>query len=152
MTARIRTFDEFWVYYLGEHADPTTRSLHFLGTTGFIASVFTSLWFSPVLTMAALCASVAVVGIASLFVEPHRASFLPGALVITALIAAAPTIMPFGIVFAYTCAWVGHFNFEGNKPATFKYPVWSLICDLRMYGRMCTGQLWRGDLREVSPV
>jgi hypothetical protein len=30
--ARLATFEEFWPYYLGEHARPATRWLHFLGT------------------------------------------------------------------------------------------------------------------------
>jgi hypothetical protein len=29
----------------------------------------------------------------------------------------------------YAFAWVGHFFFEQNKPATFKYPLYSLIGD-----------------------
>lgn len=33
----------------------------------------------------------------------------------------------------YSFAWVGHFFFEKNKPATFKYPLFSLICDFKMY-------------------
>jgi len=30
-------------------------------------------------------------------------------------------------------AWVGHFFFEKNKPATFKYPLFSLIGDQKMW-------------------
>ena len=33
----------------------------------------------------------------------------------------------------YGFAWVGHFFFEKNKPATFKYPLYSLAGDWLMY-------------------
>lgn len=38
----------------------------------------------------------------------------------------------------YSFAWIGHFFFEKNKPATFKYPKFSLICDFKMYYDLLT--------------
>lgn len=44
-------------------------------------------------------------------------------------------------VVGYTFAWVGHFVFEKNKPATFKYPVWSLMGDWVMFKDMLVGRV-----------
>lgn len=41
----------------------------------------------------------------------------------------------------YGFAWVGHFAFEHNKPATFKYPFYSLAADWVMLKDFLTGQL-----------
>lgn len=41
----------------------------------------------------------------------------------------------------YGFAWVGHFFFEHNKPATFKYPFYSLIGDWVMYKDILVGKL-----------
>jgi hypothetical protein len=38
-----------------------------------------------------------------------------------------PKLLLSGILSAYGCAWLGHFFVEKNKPATFKYPLMSLI-------------------------
>ncbi len=36
-------------------------------------------------------------------------------------------------IVGYGFAWVGHFFFEKNKPATFKYPLWSLTSDFKLF-------------------
>jgi hypothetical protein len=44
-------------------------------------------------------------------------------------------------VFGYGFAWVGHFGFEKNRPATFKHPLYSLAGDWVMYGQMLRGRI-----------
>lgn len=41
----------------------------------------------------------------------------------------------------YGFAWVGHFRFERNKPATFKYPFYSFVGDWVMFKDLLTGRL-----------
>lgn len=41
----------------------------------------------------------------------------------------------------YGPAWVSHFFVEKNKPATFKYPLWSLQADFVMWWKMVKGQM-----------
>ena len=41
----------------------------------------------------------------------------------------------------YGFAWVGHFFFEHNRPATFKYPLYSFISDWIMYGQIVRGKV-----------
>jgi len=43
-------------------------------------------------------------------------------------------------VCGYAFAWVGHFAFEQNRPATFIYPSWSLFSDFVMFYQTVTGQ------------
>ncbi len=41
----------------------------------------------------------------------------------------------------YGFAWIGHFFFEKNRPATFSYPLYSLLGDWVMFGDILTGKL-----------
>ncbi len=47
-----------------------------------------------------------------------------------------------GLAAGYAFAWVGHFFFEKNRPATFKHPLYSLMGDFVMYK-----DIWSGKIR-----
>jgi hypothetical protein len=95
----IRSFEEFWPFYVAEHSLPATRSLHFAGTATALA-----------------CLGV--------IAAKGKWKWLPAALV------------P-----GYAAAWVGHFLVEKNRPATFKYPLWSFMADQKMFALMLTGRM-----------
>ena len=48
-----------------------------------------------------------------------------------------------GLVTGYAFAWVGHFFFEHNRPATFQYPLYSFLGDWVMLKDFLTGRLPR---------
>jgi hypothetical protein len=99
MENKIKTYPEFYRFYLSEHRNRTCRMLHFIGT----ALVF-------------LIAVIAVyTGVSSFWF-----------------------IIP---VVGYGFAWVGHFYFERNKPATFTYPLWSLYSDFKMFFQILGGKI-----------
>lgn len=52
-----------------------------------------------------------------------------------------PRYFAYGLLSGYACAWIGHFIFERNKPASFKQPVYSFISDWRMFADVLRGRL-----------
>jgi hypothetical protein len=99
-TATFGSFEQFYPFYLSEHANRTCRRLHFAGTSLVILIALSAL------------------------VSGHWSLLW---------------LMP---VFGYGFAWVGHFYFEKNRPATFKYPFYSLLGDFVMYK-----DIWSGKIR-----
>ena len=75
----------------------------------------------------------------------HRMHFIGSTLVLAALALALVTgqwrwlwLMP---VAGYGFAWLGHYVFEKNRPATFKHPLYSLAGDWVMYAQMLRGKI-----------
>jgi len=67
-----------------------------------------------------------------------------GVLLILALVLtqALPPVWLWAVPFCgYGFAWVGHFFFEHNRPATFKHPVYSLMGDWVMYKDILKGKI-----------
>lgn len=57
-------------------------------------------------------------------------------------------IMPFC---GYGFAWVGHYIFEKNRPATFTYPLYSLASDFVMFWHVLTGQITK-KMKEAHQI
>ncbi len=74
----------------------------------------------------------------------NRRLHFVGTTVVLLLAASAPVLrngwLLAGVPLAgYAFAWAGHFFFEKNQPTSLTYPIYSLLCDFRMYW-----DIWRG--------
>lgn len=75
----------------------------------------------------------------------RRLHFIGSSLVVAILLLASLSgqwrwlwLMP---VAGYGFAWIGHYFFERNRPATFKHPWYSLIGDWVMFSQMLRGRI-----------
>ncbi|MGD0142582.1 MAG: DUF962 domain-containing protein, partial [Rhizomicrobium sp.] len=70
---RIKTYGEFWPFYLQQHSKPQTRAIHFVGTGLAVFSILAliatfDLWF----VLVALVAGYAPAWIGHFFLEKNR--------------------------------------------------------------------------------
>lgn len=75
----------------------------------------------------------------------RRLHFCGSALVLLTFIAVLLTGRLWGLIlmplFGYGFAWIGHFFFERNRPATFTHPLYSLLGDWVMFRDILFGRL-----------
>ncbi len=60
---------------------------------------------------------------------------------LTAVLTRNPLWVLAGLLCGYAFAWVGHFGFEKNKPASFKRPLFSFMGDWAMYKDIWLGKV-----------
>lgn len=82
-----------------------------------------------------------------------RALHFTGSTLVLMIVAAAvvtgrPWLLAGAPIIGYGFAWVGHFGFEHNKPATFRYPLYSFLGDWVMYGKILSGTM-RSEVERV---
>ncbi|HLN25491.1 MAG TPA: DUF962 domain-containing protein [Patescibacteria group bacterium] len=71
----------------------------------------------------------------------HIIGTLIGLGLLLAAFIGGPMLALIGVMVGYSLAWIAHFQVEGNRPATFGHPLWSLRGDLRMTGLFLAGRL-----------
>lgn len=82
----------------------------------------------------------------------HLCGTLTGAMILICLIAFGYWyLFPLALVPSYGLAWYSHFFIEHNKPATFKYPLWSLIGDYKMVWMMLRGKM-DGEVHRIQKL
>lgn len=75
----------------------------------------------------------------------RRLHFIGSTLAVLLVLAAVSTqhwwLIAAAFVQGYGFAWVGHFYFEHNRPATFKHPLYSYLGDWKMWWQTLTGKI-----------
>ncbi len=140
-TKQFATFEEFYPFYISQHQDTMCRRLHVIGTALIALIALYEPFILPSLIMAAMMGYTAFLATAGVEHGVYEMIFM---LMTFQLFMRRLTgdwrkglIVP---VIAYTFAWVGHFYFEHNRPATFIYPVYSLAGDFRLFFEVISRQ------------
>jgi hypothetical protein len=68
-------------------------------------------------------------------------STLSLACLVALLVTGKPQFLLLALLAGYGFAWVGHFGFEKNRPASFKRPLYSFMGDWVMYKDIWTGRI-----------
>jgi hypothetical protein len=61
-------------------------------------------------------------------------------LLVAAILLRSVWLLVLALAQGYALAWIGHFFFERNRPATFRHPLWSLAGDFRMWWESICGR------------
>jgi len=136
-----KTYATFYPFYLSEHSHPICRLFHFIGTNIVVLYCV----FARPLYILSLMASLGV----GFVVNELTRNIETGVVEALVMLAIFVTFnyqltRTYGIqvlLVGYLFAWIGHFVFEKNRPATFIYPAYSLLSDFRMAFDLYVGNL-----------
>ena len=137
-----KSFEEFFPFYMSQHQNEICRRLHFVGTS----IVVFMMAYRPYLAISIIPAYF--VGSTVRILTQHLSTgLIEGIAAFSVLIASYKSIS--GVVndavalllIGYGFAWIGHFVFEKNRPATFIYPIYSLTGDFKMWYDFASGKL-----------
>ena len=139
-----QTFDKFYPLYVSEHQNAECRMLHFVGTSLVLCILLSdsNLLFS---LMPALMTGL---GLRTVTKSMEHGLFeLTGMMYVFCKVHHGITgnfRKPLRVLLVgYGFAWVGHFVFELNRPATFVHSIFSLFGDFRMwYDMVTTNEPW----------
>lgn len=136
-----KDFGAFYPFYLTQHQDQTCRRLHFVGTS--IVILILAMDLSIALSMVA----AGLWGLAAFSLTRSLENGIVEALVTVAVflltyrrLAKSVTKAVLVLVVGYGFAWLGHFVFEKNRPATFIYPCFSLASDFKLWYEIASRQ------------
>ncbi len=129
-----QSFASFFPFYVSQHQDETCVLLHVIATSILILMcvndyrVALSIGLSA---LAGLSSKELTRSFSHGFVEM---AIMQGIFFMSMLHMKASMKRALAVpVVCYGLAWVGHFFFEDNKPATFMYPVYSLLGDFNLF-------------------
>lgn len=137
----LTSFDSFYPRYIAEHSNIENRRLH------LVATVFSIIMgtLNPAVVISLLSAVTSGLVVSRLAPFPP---LLEMAVMISTylfvghvILRSSKRIMLSVPLVSYGLAWIGHFLYERNKPATFEYPAFSLIGDYHMFLDCVQGKL-----------
>jgi hypothetical protein len=154
--SRFDSFESFFPYYMSQHSLPMTKFMHVIGTSfvfmivaiypfvgaAFCATLALGVLISPTLFHFSTkimhwnmgIAEIAVVILFYIWIS-NWMSRNPGLKISRGikefLVPRFPALLV--MLVGYGFAWIGHFGFEKNKPATFLYPTYSLMGDFKLF-------------------
>jgi hypothetical protein len=70
-------------------------------------------------------------------------------LLLAAMVSGRPLLVLGALLAGYGFAWVSHLAIERNRPATFRYPLWSFAADWKMWALALSGRL-QPELRRAG--
>lgn len=138
------TFAEFFPFYMSQHAETTCRRLHVVGTSIFALGGV----MDPKILLPMLPAVLVGLGMCYWTADISH-GFYEFIVMLTVLMGSSRVVngdysgvkkMFSFVLIGYGFAWVGHFIFEKNTPATFIYPSFSLLGDFRLFFETITMQ------------